>query len=206
MIGKLRSVTNCDGRLLVNAKLTPPKDDDNPLLQVLCPWRVVCIWPNAELKSGAAPLSDEGKLIHLSGEVTTAESLTDPMFAGVQSAIRLTRDVEMDQWQEDPKSETHKKLGGGTETQTTYSYNPVWSAEPIPSSEFKQATEHQNSSMTIAKLSVTHAEKVTLGKFVVSPTMVEKLPGDQLLSLTAADLKNLPTNLQAKVKCEGDAF
>lgn len=65
---------------------------------------------------------NEGKPIHTSGEATTSETLVDPV-CGVQvQAIALRRKVEMYQWQESSRSETRKKLGGGEETVTTYTY------------------------------------------------------------------------------------
>lgn len=170
----------------------------------------------ASLKEGAAAVvsvaadavqpTNEGKLIHLTGEATTAESVTDPMFAVSQTAIRLTRTVEMYQWKEEKKSKTHKKLGGGTETQTTYTYTKHWSAQPIHSSEFNQPADHQNPTAMIADSLVTTAGHVTLGKFILPASIVGKLRGDQPLSPTDADLKKLPADLQAKVKCAGDAF
>lgn len=170
----------------------------------------------ASLKEGAAAVvsvaadavlpTNEGKLIHLTGEATTAENVTDPMFAVSQTAIRLTRTVEMYQWKEEKKSKTHKKFGGGTETQTTHTYTKDWSAKLIHSTEFNQPADHQNPTVMIADSLVTTAGHVTLGKFNLPTTIVGKLRGDQPLPLIDADLKALPADLQAKVKCVGDAF
>lgn len=170
----------------------------------------------ASLKEGAAAVvsvaadavqsANEGKLIHLTGEATTSESVTDPMFSVSQPAIRLTRTVEMYQWKESKKSETHKKLGGGSETQTTYTYTKIRSAEPIQSGEFKQSADHQNPTVMVANSLVTTAGHVMLGKLVLSPEIIGKMRGDQPIPLSDADLKKLPVALQAKVRCVGDAF
>jgi hypothetical protein len=170
----------------------------------------------ASLKEGAAAVvsvgadavlpANEGKLIHLSGEATTEDMVADAMFGLSQNALRLTRTVEMFQWKEEQKSETRKKLGGGTETQTTYTYTKHWSDELIASSGFKKTEEHQNPSVMIAKSMATTAGHVTLGKFNLPAEIVSMMRGDQALALTDADLTNLPAELKAKLKCVGDAF
>ena len=170
----------------------------------------------ASLKEGAAAVvsvsadavlpANEGKLIHLSGEATTGDVVADAMFGLSQNALRLTRTVEMYQWKEEKKSETRKKLGGGTETQTTYSYTKTWSDEPIPSADFKKPDGHQNPAAMIAKTLATTAGHVTLGKFNLPAEIVGMMRGDKPLALTDADLTKLSAELKAKVKCVDDAF
>ena len=74
------------------------------------------------VEAGTVDPSNAQKLIHVSGEATTAEVLSDPTFAISANALRLSRDVAMYQWKEEEKSETKNKLGGGTETVKTYTY------------------------------------------------------------------------------------
>lgn len=112
----------------------------------------------------------------------------------------------MFQWKEEMKSETRKKLGGGTETQTTYNYTKTWSDAPIPSADFKKPDGHQNPDAMIAKTLATTAGHVTLGKFTLPAEIIGMMRGDQPLALTDADLAKLPAELKAKVKCVGDAF
>jgi hypothetical protein len=90
----------------------------------------------------------EGRLVHLSGPLRVAGALRDDQF-GVTApgAARLVRTVEMYQWKEESRSETRTKLGGGTETVTTYSYTRTWSATPIDSSRFREQAGHQNPPM-----------------------------------------------------------
>ena len=66
--------------------------------------------------------ANEGKLVHLTGTATTDEILMDPEFAISAQALHLRRNVEMYQWEQTSESKTEKKVGGGTETTTTYSY------------------------------------------------------------------------------------
>lgn len=79
--------------------------------------------------SDAVDPANEGRIVHVAGEVRSSEMVRDPEF-GVQAAgVRLVRHAEMFQWIEKQKSETRTKFGGGEETVTTYSYSRGWSDE-----------------------------------------------------------------------------
>lgn len=99
--------------------------------------------------AAAVDPANEGRLVHTTGTVATSETLADPTFGISAKGIRLSRDVEMYQWKESSESETKKKLGGGEETVTTYTYSRDWSSEPINSGAFKQPGGHQNPAMSI---------------------------------------------------------
>src|SRR3954468_1504417 len=77
--------------------------------------------------STAVAPANEGKLIHVSGDATTGDVVSDPTFGISARALRLSRNVEMYQWKEKTSTTSHKKLGGGKETETTYSYEKGWS-------------------------------------------------------------------------------
>src|SRR5205823_9344504 len=77
--------------------------------------------------------ANEHKLVHMSGRATTGETLSDPEFLVSRNTIKLRRNVEMYQWQEKKEEKERKKLGGGTEKVTTYSYEKAWSDEPVNS-------------------------------------------------------------------------
>jgi len=100
--------------------------------------KVVSVAPDA-----VVPGNDQ-KLIHLTGEVTTAETIHDPIFALSATALRIARHAETYQWEEKKSSETHKKLGGGDETVTKYEYTKTWSPKLIATSTFKHPEEHTN--------------------------------------------------------------
>jgi hypothetical protein len=93
--------------------------------------------------------TNEGRLVHVTGNVITDESLTDSAFGITTTGVRLERNVEMFQWKETSSSRTETKLGGGEETVTTYSYSQEWSSSPINSSSFKQPDGHRNPPMNI---------------------------------------------------------
>jgi len=129
--------------------------------------------------------TDEGKLVHLSGEIAPDKtSLTDKVFGVmVDNVIKLRRAVEMYQWQESRETETRDKLGGGTETVTTYSYRKIWSEELIEPSRFHKDGYFNPSSMPIKGEAFT-AEPVTLGEFTLSSNLVENLNDYQHLPIS----------------------
>ncbi|WP_417908861.1 TMEM43 family protein [Candidatus Electronema sp. PJ] len=148
---------------------------------------------------------NEGKLIHLSGKAVTEALLTDPIF-GVSSAnaLKLQRQVEMYQWHESSKSETKKKLGGGEETVTTYSYSTNWSNHAISSSSFKKSAGHENPDSMPYESEELVADKVTLGAFTLSPSLVSRISGSQALPVNS-DIP-LPKELEGKAKRHAGGF
>ena len=90
------------------------------------------------VSSETKDLTNEGKLVHFTGIARTPSVLTDVDFGVGGSALKLRRIVEMYQWEENSKSDTREKLGGGTETTTTYTYDQDWFDRVIDSSNFKE--------------------------------------------------------------------
>ena len=148
--------------------------------------------------------NNEGKLVHLSGKATTEDVLTDPVFGVSDNALRLRRNVEMYQWQESSESETKKKLGGGTETVTTYSYSKEWSDSVIQSSSFKKSGEHQNpDSMPYVSEDQT-ADRVRLGAFTLSSSQVNRI--NQFAPLAVGSDAQSPENLDSRMTRQANGF
>lgn len=128
--------------------------------------------------------ANEGKLVHVSGAVTADSIPSDPDFGVQAEGVRLVREVEMYQWKEESRSETQKKLGGGEETVTTYSYSKVWAGSPGDSSRFKQPGGHENPSMDIhgQRFQVPEAR---LGAFTLDEGVLSQVGGEKRLALTA---------------------
>src|SRR5258708_6768970 len=63
--------------------------------------------------AGKVDPANEGKLVHISGEATTAQTLADAQFGVSAAALKLRRQAQMYQWKENKSSETRNKLGGG---------------------------------------------------------------------------------------------
>jgi len=114
---------------------------------------------------------NQGRLIHLSGTPATEETLQDPVFGVQEQAIKLRRIVEMFQWQEHAQSETKEKLGGGTETTTTYTYSKDWSSQPIGSTGFKHPEGHQNPGAIPYEPAEFTARQVSIGAFQLSDSL-----------------------------------
>lgn len=129
----------------------------------------------------------EGALVHVSGTAETEEILQDPAFGVAVFGLHLERRVEMYQWRENRDSETEKKLGGGTETRTTYSYEKVWSDEPIDSSGFKRPEGHTNPGSFRYGPRKVSASRVSLGAFRLPSSMVERLGNFQPLEISSTD-------------------
>ena len=138
-----------------------------------------------ETKSETVDAAKEGKLVHTSGRAKTSETLTDPVFNVKANAIALKRKVEMYQWKESSKKETKNKLGGGTETVTTYTYAKEWSETLIDSSTFKNQQGHQNPGSLPFKSEKWTAAKVTLGAYTLTPAQAAQISGDDPVKIGA---------------------
>lgn len=134
--------------------------------------------------------TNEGKLVHLTGEAITEETLTDPMFNVSVTAIKLSRSVEMFQWKETKKTKSKKKVGGGKTKTTTYDYEKVWSGSAISSTNFKEKTGHQNPGDLPYESTTFQADDVTVGAFTLSPSLVSKMSGWSKVPVSATELPN----------------
>jgi hypothetical protein len=147
----------------------------------------------------AAPIdpANEGRLVHMSGEAVTGETLADPAFGIEARAIALSRSVEMYQWQEKQQKTERNKLGGGTETVTTYSYEKVWDESPIASSGFKEAGHDNPGDLPYASERWV-ADRVTLGAFTLSAGQIAQIGGAAKLPVRDAHLDALPEDVRER--------
>jgi len=135
-----------------------------------------------DVASDAVDSANNGKLVHISAAAVTDETLVDEDFGVSASAIRLRRDVEMFQWKENKSSETRKKLGGGEETVTTYTYIKAWSNMLNDTANFQEPSGHENPSELPYSSMTLDAERVAAGAFHLSPDLISQL----------SDFKHLP--------------
>jgi hypothetical protein len=162
-------------------------------------------------------------LVHVTAALTTPSVLRDDIF-GIATgsaddddsftgngstpeyfdpALRLKREVQMYQWQEKSSSKQVTTVGGGTRTETSYSYEKVWSSEKYDSSSFNN---HNDSIMNPNEWPFEYQEweasEVFLGKELqLSPTVIDRLiwyePIDNI------DIESIPdVQLQQKVAKE----
>lgn len=135
-----------------------------------------------DVASDTVDAANNGKLVHLTADAVTDETLVDQGFGVSANAIRLRRDVEMYQWKETEKSESRKKLGGGEETVTTYTYTKGWSGMLNDTANFKEPSGHENPSEFPYGQMTLDAEQVVVGAFYLSPELISQL----------SDFKQLP--------------
>ena len=118
-----------------------------------------------------ADAANEGKLVHMSGRGTTAETLTDSAYGvTVKKAYRLVRGVEMFQWKENVEETRTKNAGGSEDITRTYTYKKVWSSTPIDSSSFREAG-HENPAWTLEKAEF-QAKNVDFGAFKLTESQI----------------------------------
>lgn len=128
--------------------------------------------------------ANEGKLVHMTGQLTTDERLVDDTFGVGAEALVLRRKVET--YQRKLKSETKKKLGGG-ET-TTYSCDQMeWSATHV---DVAKCTDVPQNPEPRWSASVLASKRAKLGAFEAPPELLEQLGAGDALRVDDGALKS----------------
>lgn len=95
----------------------------------------------AERESVVAAADDtsahQGELVAVTGTLELDEQIGDPQYLANGDYVTLDRVVEQYVWVQHSESETRDKVGGGTETVTTYTYEMEWTSSPQDSSNFE---------------------------------------------------------------------
>lgn len=144
----------------------------------------------------------EGRLVHVSGRAESPETLRDVDFRLATDQIELIRRVEMYQWTESETRETEQKVGGGTRTTTTFTYEREWSSDPVDSSSFEEPEEHTNPPFPIVGRS-WRASTVTVGVFHLSEELVAKLGGREPLPVDPESIPGQVAGLPVHSAGEG---
>jgi hypothetical protein len=137
------------------------------------------------LDSDEVSQANDGKFVHITGAANTDETLTDDQFGVQYNGIRLKRDSEMYQWVEKKKSKTKKKLGGGTRTETTYSYEKDWASSLVDSSDFHNKGGHTNPDSMRFPTTTSQASLVRLGGFQLPDSLISQISGAEPLEIDA---------------------
>jgi hypothetical protein len=139
-----------------------------------------------EVNATAVDPQANGKLVHLSGTMQPTTPARDPVFGVTgDGLLRLSRSVEMYQWKETSSSQSQQSVGGSKTTETTYTYQRVWSAQPIASAQFKMRDGHQNPPMQLQSATFD-AGQVKLGAYGVDPPLLNKLANFAPLQVQSA--------------------
>ena len=122
----------------------------------------------------------EGKAVHATGVAATTDTPRDAAFGIAVNAFRLTRDVEYYQWTENSASEKKDKLGGSTETTTTYTYKPAWCDSPVNSDEFKDPDyKGKNSVWRVVDDAEQLAANASFGAYRLPQGIINGISGDE---------------------------
>ncbi|MBQ5727789.1 MAG: hypothetical protein IIV56_02535, partial [Mailhella sp.] len=126
--------------------------------------------------------SFSGKVVHVTGFADTKQVLTDTAFGVSQTAIALNRQVEIYQWVERSEEKKQKKLGGGEETVTVYSYHAKWVDEPVDSNRFRDPAARSgkvNYTYVQAKDKTVRATEVTFGPAKLPEFLISSISGEK---------------------------
>lgn len=130
-----------------------------------------------QIEVGSIDAANQHVPVYATGEAVTNEQLSDPQFGMAVNALRLQRSVQMYQWEETKTKEERKKIGGGTETVTTYDYKKIWSGSTISSSSFYDSS-YQNPSSKRFEDDEWLASNATLGAFRLTDQLIRRI-GDK---------------------------
>lgn len=144
-----------------------------------------------EVENKRIDTEHDKSLVHVSGLVTTADTLRDEAFNIAENALVLIKDVEMYQYQENVKREEKENLGGSTTVTETFSYENVWSSSLISSDQFEESWRKNPKSFN-NKARIDYAKRAALGAFELDERVIEQLSG-------ATDL-NIRLDSSAKLK------
>ncbi len=145
-----------------------------------------------------------GRLVHLTGKVTSEETLTDGEFSIARQALRLERQTEMFQWVEHEESRTRDRLGGSRETVKTYEYRREWRSGRENSSSFEEPAGHENPQPRYSSKSLTTVQ-AKLGAFRFRPELVNHINSWQAIALDQATvLEGLDPSVRGHFRFDGE--
>ncbi len=132
----------------------------------------------------------EGKVVYATGRADTQDVLEDPIFGAQAKAINIARKVEYYQWIEHSKQEKRKKLGGGEETVTTYTYTREWVDSPVDSNSFRDPQyQMRNKVLAQYKDETLYAPRVTFGAYKLPDFLKRAIGGAVPLDIQPDDEK-----------------
>jgi hypothetical protein len=128
-----------------------------------------------EVDSAAIDPGANGKLVHVSGTLRPTTPARDPDFGVTGDGLaRLSRKVEMYQWEEETSSKSQQNVGGPRTTETTYNYKREWADHAVDSGRFKAPSGHQNPSMP-SRSATFDGGDVKIGAYKVDPSVLDKV-------------------------------
>lgn len=131
----------------------------------------------------------DGAVVHLWWDTssTQEEPLIDPIFWVKTDALKLYRNVEMYQWEEEEHTESTDNYWGSETTTTTYSYKKAWSDTAIDSSNFYHPGWHENPSWKYENEEYVK-NPILLWAYTLSSEFVGLLNDSKVISLSGIDI------------------
>jgi len=142
-----------------------------------------------EISSAIVDEKNEGKLVYVTGVFESSDILFDKDFGIQSNDLKLSRKVEMYQWEE-KKGKSQDLLLPDTIISSEYSYEKTWSTELISSSNFKHKKHFENPSSIPLNSYATSATNVKMGAFNIPQTLLDKIENEVSLSLQNTPIKN----------------
>ncbi|MFA7244615.1 MAG: TMEM43 family protein [Candidatus Magasanikbacteria bacterium] len=124
----------------------------------------------------------EGKLIHVNGDLSTENNLSDSTYLKEGKYLALNRKVEVYSWVEESSSNTKTNVGGSQTTDTTYTYKKDWVNEATDSSTFQEQKGHENVDKSLDS-NTWYASSAKIGVYEVAPARLT-MPGYSEITLT----------------------
>lgn len=135
-----------------------------------------------EAEAASVDPAQNGKLVHVIGDATTADVLSDSTYGVSETAFRLSRKTEMYQWVEHAETHDEKKLGGKIERTTKYTYSKEWCESAINSDAFHDKGQYINPPAREELGEVNqYAKKAELGARTLSARQIERISGAETL-------------------------
>ncbi|HXT21822.1 MAG TPA: TMEM43 family protein, partial [Thermoanaerobaculia bacterium] len=157
------------------------------------------------VQAAAVEPGRDGALVHVSGQATSDEVLRDPTFGIERQALALEREVEMFQWVQKEERRQRKKLGGGTETVTTYTYSTEWQSSPVDSASFEESSGHENPSFPFEG-ETWRAADVRLGAYHLAPELAGDLDHQTEVPVGEEQLAGVVPELRERLKAVNGGF
>lgn len=139
------------------------------------------------------------KVVYLSGMASTEDVLDDELLGLEINAIKLSRNVEMYQWEEKTETKTESQLGGSEKKITSHTYKKIWSDQLIDSSSFKSQEGHQNPSIMPITSQKQYAETVYVGDFLLPETLISEIDQSKPVNLSKVDKEALKEEFKKPV-------
>lgn len=132
-----------------------------------------------EVDSASVDSANQGKLVHITGEAKTVETLKDPVLAVEAKGLRLQRSVEMYQWleREEKKTKDNKEI-------TTFYYEKGWSPNLVDYTDFEEIDGHVNPQSMPFDSESWQVSRATIGAWEMSSDQIQKLTNWQDLAVS----------------------